>query len=225
MLKLVVAAGLLIACGVPLAWWLGWAPPVLSPESIGQFPLLPTGGTTAEVPSRWRALDGRRVLIDGYRVPSFADAATPAGGVAFQIVGFASGEQHGSPEVKRRVFCHSARPLANVGELARFAGTLHVGVTRDPETSIVTSVYTMDVDGITGDPDGPATLSRSVAAVADAGWVTAGVAIVGLAAVRVASGRRERRAKFLWLTGHCPQCGDDLRKSSVGCPECGWSRA
>jgi hypothetical protein len=118
-------------------------------KALGNFPLIPAKGTMNDVPERFRALDGRRVQLEGLVGPPLNDASRHPGQFQFvyniQICCFG-----GPPYPQERVFCKPAsgcadNVYADPGGSYRMVGILHVNVQKD-ETGNISSVYTMDVE-------------------------------------------------------------------------------
>ena len=106
-------------------------------------------GTVNDVPKRYRALDGKRVLLKGFMYP-----LTSAGpkGAEFQFVyNINKCCFSGPPQVQERVFAHGAKgravPLYR-DVLVELYGTLHVRVIREGEgaDAAILSVYDIDVE-------------------------------------------------------------------------------
>ena len=112
-------------------------------KALGNFPFDQTTGTTDEIPQKWRALDGKRVQLEGFMWdPQVADG----GHVRFQFVyNVTKCCFNGPPQVQERVYAHvpsGSVPDMNFGLLT---GVLHVKVERD-KVGAIQSVYTMDVE-------------------------------------------------------------------------------
>ncbi len=115
-------------------------------KSLGYFTFDPSG-TIDQVPPRWRALDGKRVQLEGY--PTSLQQSGPMthsagqGDLQFvynvQICCF-----NGPPQVQERVFINNPKRLAITDEFTRLTGILHVKVEKDQ--GVATSVYTLDVE-------------------------------------------------------------------------------
>jgi hypothetical protein len=114
-------------------------------KALGNFPFDETNGTINDVPPVYRALDGKRVALDG-----FMYAGNGAGDEvsAFQFVyNIAKCCFNGPPKVQERVFARSSKPVPYYGQMVRCIGTLHVGVKKN-EAGQTNSVYELDVDKV-----------------------------------------------------------------------------
>jgi len=115
-------------------------------KALGNFPFDQTAGTIDQVPQRYRELDGKRVLLEGFM---FSDSAAGATADRYQFVYNVEKCCFGtSPQVQERVFAKAKKgtPVYHQGVLAQIIGTLHVRVKKDPETGTILSVFEMDVD-------------------------------------------------------------------------------
>jgi|SRR5579862_2025801 len=112
-------------------------------KAMGNFPFDQTNGNTDDIPAKWRALDGKRVQLEGF----MWDPQVASGDhVKFQFVyNVAKCCFNGPPQVQERVYAvvpSGAVPDMNFG---RITGVLHVKVVRD-KSGAIQSVYTMDVE-------------------------------------------------------------------------------
>jgi hypothetical protein len=116
-------------------------------KAMGNFPFDEANGTIDSVPARWRQLDGKRVLFEGYMYASRSAAPQIT---EFQFVyNITKCCFSGPPRVQERVFVHTRNDELvpyYYGDLVKIVGTLHVKVEKD--AGIVTTVYTMDVDQV-----------------------------------------------------------------------------
>ncbi len=153
MTKQVVAVATLAALAVGSVLYAAWvADPASAPvdlKALGAFRLDEATGTDADIPDRYRRLDGRVVDLDGVTyAPSGAGDRVPD----FQLVYEIRDGWHGPPRVLERVFCtaRNGGTAYNPGTQAfvRVRGTLHVGVHRDA-AGRMDSVYRLDVDRVT----------------------------------------------------------------------------
>jgi hypothetical protein len=114
-------------------------------KAMGYFRFDDRNGTDADIPSKYRTLDGSRVMLEGYMNP-----LQSAGGTTsefefvynLQICCF-----NGPPQVQERVVVHvpnydSVPVYGKV--LLQVVGTLHVHVVKDAD--LVQSVYTLDLE-------------------------------------------------------------------------------
>jgi hypothetical protein len=187
-------------------------------RSLGTFPLDSSAGTIIDVPARWRALDGKKVQLDGFL---WNPQERLNGMHAFQLVYDVPGSyQPIPPLVQERVFAKYRKPLPDI-EFGRFYGTLHVKIEHDRDSTIM-SVYRLDVDKIqdlnASAPSPPVSLLE---------FLTGCLFPVGIILL-IVSGFREllilirrypkKAAKKAFI---CQVCGYDLRATPVQCPECG----
>jgi hypothetical protein len=113
-------------------------------KELGNFPLN-DDSTINDVPARWKGLDGKRVLLQG-----FMYAPNSAGGDVsnFQFVyNRTKCCFSGPPQVQERVFVRMPKgsiPYDN--DMVKVTGTLHVDVVKDGGKII--SVYTLDLEKV-----------------------------------------------------------------------------
>ncbi|HZL37014.1 MAG TPA: hypothetical protein VFC78_16965 [Tepidisphaeraceae bacterium] len=122
----------------------GWARVDL--KALGNFPFDPYSGGIEQVPARFRQLDGKRVVLEGFM-------AYPSVGDNFRDFQFVYNLRRGStkaPQVQERVFVHcpSDRKVAYINDFARLTGILHVKIIRDPNTGQVVALYEMDMEHV-----------------------------------------------------------------------------
>jgi hypothetical protein len=116
-------------------------------KALGNFAFDDSAGTVAEVPERYRKLDGKKVELEGFM---YSPQSAGERGTEFQFVyNVTKCCFSGPPLVQERVYGHvkdgSDVPLYDMYTFARVTGTLHVRVIRD-EAGSVHSVYDLDVD-------------------------------------------------------------------------------
>jgi len=118
-------------------------------KAMGQFPFDDTNGLLTDVPKRFRALDGERVLLRGKMwAPYSAGRAT-----RFEFVyDVAKCCFNGPPRVQERVYVNVPQGMSPVEvmgatDLMECTGKLHVRLQRNPEGT-VTSVYDMELENI-----------------------------------------------------------------------------
>jgi len=117
-------------------------------KAMGQFDFSPTGGTMADVPPKYRALDGHKVLLEGeiYNPTSAGNDLTD-----FQLVySIQKCCFNGPPRVQERIFCSVPRGSLKYGGgiYHKVIGTLHVTCKQDPKTGDVVEVYHLDADNV-----------------------------------------------------------------------------
>ena len=163
----------------------------------------------SNLPPDIRALDGRRVYVDGFTLGTFG-----SGTATSFLVLRSYGDCFHPPEVDSVVFATFAPGFVlPMFDKRRFFGRLHIKVEKD-EDGRIQSLYRMDVERIEKVP------------VESASWVQylpclLLVAAVGLVTAITRLIRQRRRD----LLGLCMRCGYDLRSRPVRCPECGNVRA
>jgi len=115
-------------------------------KALGNFPLDGANGTMTDIPSRWRGLDGKRVVLEGFM---YAPNAASDQVNDFQFVySITKCCFNGPPLVQERVFAKvpGSGSVPYYGDLARVVGTLHVNI--EKEAGIIRSVYTLDVEKV-----------------------------------------------------------------------------
>jgi hypothetical protein len=183
-------------------------------KAMGYFNLDQRDGSLGDVPARYRSLDGTKVRLKGFTFggDNYAGKAISL----FQIV-YNIQYDHGPPLVQERVFARAVPGIANhdVSEFVDVFGTLHVNVKHDRTDGTITSVYELDVDGVS--PEGGDFRPRwmqmtdplpTIGALALLVW---GIWMIRNLIVRFGS----------IVPGVCLNCGYDLRASRERCPECG----
>jgi hypothetical protein len=118
-------------------------------KALGNFPFDQANGTINDIPERYRKLDGKRVVLDGYM---WAPTSAGPRGTQFQFVyNVAKCCFGGPPQVQERVYGYI--PPAKRDEIqiydswtfVQLTGVLHVRVVRDGD-GVIRSVYDMDVE-------------------------------------------------------------------------------
>jgi hypothetical protein len=118
---------------------------VVDLKELGNFVFDQNNGTINDVPKRWRELDGKRVVLEGFMWDG-QNAGSRLGKFQFvynvQLCCFG-----GPPKVQERVFarCPPHKSIGFASDLRKLTGILHVKLDRDAE-GVVTSVFTMDVE-------------------------------------------------------------------------------
>ena len=116
-------------------------------KSMGNFPFDGDNGTVADVPTRYRELDGKRIqLVGEVYAPNEAGEKMTRFELVYSIAKCCFG---GPPKVQERVFA-IVPPSKDVPNLhmsfAKVTGTLHVKVIK--EDAKVSSLYTLDVESV-----------------------------------------------------------------------------
>jgi len=116
-------------------------------KALGNFPFDEKISTINDVPQKWRALDGQKVILEGFM---YAGSSAADNIHAFQFVyNIARCCFGGPPRVQERVF--TVVPGGTVpyyyGEMVRCTGTLHVKVQKN-EVGTTDKVYTLDLDKV-----------------------------------------------------------------------------
>lgn len=118
-------------------------------KALGNFPFDEHVGTIADVPSKWRALDGKPVILDGFMFNTLSSRDQIN---SFQFVYNVQKCCFGGPPlVQERVFVKVPNGAAvpyYEGSLVRCSGILHVGV-RKTDAGLTDSVFTMDLQKVT----------------------------------------------------------------------------
>jgi hypothetical protein len=115
-------------------------------KALGNFPFDGGNGSMADIPERYRALDGKRVQFEGFM---YAPMAASLQINDFQLVySITKCCFNGPPLVQERVFAHvpGNNTAQYYSDLVRVTGTLHINVVK--EEGIIKSVYTMDVEKV-----------------------------------------------------------------------------
>jgi hypothetical protein len=129
-------------------------------KALGNFAFNDQVGTIADVPVRFRALDGQRVILRGFM---YGTEDLASGGRRFQLVyDTSTTRRRGPPLVQERVFATAGKdvPIFDMSTFAEVAGTLHVKVVRDPSSGRIVSVYCMEVDWAERLDEEPRTTAR-----------------------------------------------------------------
>ena len=118
-------------------------------KAMGNFPFDPVNGTVNDIPSKYRALDGKRVLLQGevYDPYEAGDKMTQ-----FQLVySIAKCCFGGPPKVQERVFAYVPKNMEVENLTMRFArvtGTLHIGTRKPQGSNEIGTLYTLDVEKV-----------------------------------------------------------------------------
>ncbi|MDB5291353.1 MAG: hypothetical protein JWL69_2594 [Phycisphaerales bacterium] len=114
-------------------------------KALGNFNFDQAAGTMNDVPKRWRELDGKRVVLEGFMYDGRSAGPKLS---AFQFVyNIQKCCFNGPPLVQERVFAYvpHSREVEWVDGFARLTGVLHVNVKKAKDGTI-TSVYTVEVE-------------------------------------------------------------------------------
>jgi hypothetical protein len=117
-------------------------------KALGFYAFDAQNGTLSDVPEKWRALDGKRVMLEGFM---YAGQSAEDRVADFQFVYNRQICCFGAaPQVQERVFVHvpGNGTVPYCDPMCRVWGTLHVNVERQERGGVVTCVYTMDEDRI-----------------------------------------------------------------------------
>ncbi|MDB5329785.1 MAG: hypothetical protein JWP03_936 [Phycisphaerales bacterium] len=114
-------------------------------KELGNFVFDQNNGTVDDVPKRWRELDGKRVVLEGFMFD--VQAAGPRLGKFQFVYNIQKCCFNGPPLVQERVFAHvpKSHEVEWVDGFTRLTGVLHVKVKKSDDGTI-TSVYTVDVE-------------------------------------------------------------------------------
>ncbi len=118
-------------------------------KALGNFPFNKETGKLEDVPQRWRELDGKKVVLQGYMYSGKSAAKT---GASFEFV-YNIGKCcfGGPPLVQERVFGHPAPKssdpvqIYDQDQFVKLTGILHVRVIKDRDVGTVMSLYDLDV--------------------------------------------------------------------------------
>ena len=115
-------------------------------KAMSSFLFDQTGGTINDVPDKWRALDGQKVILEGEMwQPTSAGDSVDTFELVFSIAKCCFS---GPPQIQH--FVHAkvveGKQVGYYRGLVRVRGTLHVDVKR--EAGKVTSVYQLDVESV-----------------------------------------------------------------------------
>lgn len=116
-------------------------------KALGDFPFNDSTGTINNVPMKWRKLDGKRIVLQGFPyVTNYAGDSIPSFQFVYNVAHCCFG---GPPLVQERVFAQVPNggtvPNYNL-EFSTITGILHVKV--EKAGGKVQSVFTMDVQKI-----------------------------------------------------------------------------
>jgi hypothetical protein len=117
-------------------------------KAMGQFDFDPNGGQISDVPPKYRALDGKKILLEGeiYDPTSATNQTTN-----FQLVySIQKCCFNGPPRVQERVFCTVPRGSLKYqdGVYHKVFGTLHVTCKKNPASGEVVEVYHLDAEHV-----------------------------------------------------------------------------
>jgi len=116
-------------------------------KALGNFPFDDENGTINDIPHRFRELDGKKVVLEGFMAnPNSAGQDVWAFEFVYNrtICCFL-----GPPMVQERVFAHisSGNPVRFRNEMVRCVGTLHIRLHKN-DGGKIDAVYDMDVDRV-----------------------------------------------------------------------------
>lgn len=123
---------------------------VVNLKALGQFVFDSATGVDTDVPSVYRALDGKKVQLQGFMVVTNSAAAQVSNcQLVWNVQKCCFG---GPPMVQERVFLHTP-PYKKMNRYDQYTfvtvtGTLHVKIQKDPVAGVI-SVYDMTLDNVT----------------------------------------------------------------------------
>ena len=117
-------------------------------KALGNFPFNENTGTVNDVPEKFRSLDGKQVILEGF---CYAPNAASDDINSFQFVyNVTRCCFSGPPQVQERVFAvvPDGKRFPNPGmyTMIQISGVLHVKVVKD-DGGKISSIYTLDVNG------------------------------------------------------------------------------
>jgi len=115
--------------------------------AMSQIDLNPTDGTNDSINKEWRALDGKRVALTG----EMWLGNRTNGGNSFDLVySIQKCCFNGPTKVQHFVKCTipEGKKVDFTSSRVMVIGTLHVGVQRDADSPLITSVYRVDVESV-----------------------------------------------------------------------------
>jgi len=117
-------------------------------QAMSTFSFDQQNGTVDQIPSKWRDLDGKKVVLTG---EMWAGGAAVDEVTHFDLV-YSKTKCcfSGPPQVQHFVKSHVVgdRRVPYYDSQVRVTGTLHINVQKNPETGAVASVYSLDVDQV-----------------------------------------------------------------------------
>jgi hypothetical protein len=120
---------------------------VVDLKSLGNFPFNDASGGINDVPAIYRALDGKKVALEGFPYPTNNSAdEVPEFEIVYNIAKCCFG---GPPKVQERVYVHTRDGSSVPAYFYRYSsveGTLHVEAHK--EGGLVTSLYTLELDKV-----------------------------------------------------------------------------
>ena len=117
-------------------------------KALGNFPFDDHAGTVANIPPKWRALDGKKVILEGFMYAGMS-ASDEINNFQF-VYNIQKCCFGGPPRVQERVFVTvpNGGAVPYYGSLVRCSGTLHVGVHKN-DGGVTDTVFTMDLQKVT----------------------------------------------------------------------------
>ena len=136
-----------------LAWRRATFPPAkmeLSVREISDFDLDQYSGTVADIPAKFRRLDGQRITLTGNM---WAPIGTEKGLQNFQLTFMNYTERH-PPLAQNFIACSADPPVQYYDGTVRVTGTLHVRIIHsDEDDHPIKSVFSLDVDRVKPEDD------------------------------------------------------------------------
>lgn len=116
-------------------------------KSLGYFTLDQQNGTIKDVPAKWRDLDGKKVVLEGFMFSPRSSMSATEFQFVYNIQRCCFG---GPPLPQERVFVHvpNNRNIELLDGCVRIVGTLHVKIEKNKVDGSIVSVYTMDLDKV-----------------------------------------------------------------------------
>lgn len=150
------AAVMLVLVGTPVYWYVDSAlsggiknlgdRKAVSLKAMSDFAFDQVNGQVGDIPQRFRALDGQRIVVEGeIYSPNDASPRLQSFQVCYSIAKCCF---NGPPQVQHFVDCTAAKDrVPYYPDIVRITGILHVKIIPKPEGGIA-SIYQMDVESV-----------------------------------------------------------------------------